>query len=59
MISIKHPSKAGDIVLCLFLYIPVIWLALLIGQSMGNGLPELLRNLMVSMQSPLIITGSC
>ena len=54
--NIKHPSKAGDIVLCLFLYIPVVWLALLIGQSMGNGLPELLQNLMTAMQTPLEIT---
>lgn len=52
----KQSSKAGDIVLCLFLYIPVIWLALMIGQSMGKGLPELLQNLMVAMQSPLKIT---
>lgn len=52
----KQSSKAGNIVLCLFLYIPVIWLALMIGQSMGKGLPELLQNLMVAMQSPLKIT---
>ena len=53
---IRNPSKAGDIILCLFLYIPVVWLALLIGQSMGSGLPELLQNLMTAMQTPLEIT---
>lgn len=52
----KQSSRAGNIVLCLFLYIPVVWLGLLIGQSMGKGLPELLQNLMVAMQSPLKIT---
>lgn len=52
----KQSSKVGNIVLCLFLYIPVIWLALMIGQSMGKGLPELLQNLMVAIQSPLKIT---
>lgn len=34
----------------------MVWLALLIGQSMGKGLPELLQNLMVAIQSPLKIT---
>lgn len=34
----------------------MVWLALLIGQSMGSGLPELLQNLMVAMQNPLEIT---
>ena len=37
--------KSNDTLFYLFGTIPVIWLALLLAQSLGGGLPELLRNL--------------
>ena len=36
----------------LFGAIPVIWLALLLAQSLGGGLPELLRNLTAALEQP-------
>ncbi|OUO28993.1 conjugal transfer protein TraG [Flavonifractor sp. An306] len=51
----KQSSRAGDIVLVLFFYVPVVWGALLIAQSLGHGLPELLTNLTASLQHPLEI----
>ena len=55
-ISIKQPSKTGDIVLCLFLYLFVVWAALLIAQCWGGSLLELLQKLTAALQSPLDIT---
>lgn len=51
----KQRSRAENIVLALFFYIPVVWAALLIAQSLGNGLPELLTNLTAAMEDPLNI----
>lgn len=51
----SHPSRAGDILLCVFLYVPVAWFALLLAQSLGSGLPELLKNLTAAMQQPLSV----
>ena len=45
VMRLKKTSQTTDLVLALFLYIPVIWAALLIAQSLGGGLPELLSNL--------------
>ena len=42
-------------ILCLFLYLFVIWAALLIAQSLGGGLPELLEKLTAALRSPLDI----
>ena len=53
---IKQSSKAGDIVLCLFLYLFVVWAALLIAQCWGGSLLELLQRLTAALQSPLDIT---
>ena len=53
---IRQHSKAGDVLLCLFLYIPVLWLALLLAPYWGGGLPELLEKLTAALQSPLEIT---
>ena len=53
--TIKQPSKAGDIVLCLFLYLFVVWAALLIAQCWGGSLLELLQKLTAALQSPLDI----
>ena len=52
---LKQSSRAGDIVLALFFYVPVVWGALLIAQSFGHGLPELLANLTAALQHPLDI----
>ena len=52
---LKQSSRAGDIVLALFFYVPVVWGALLIAQSFGRGLPELLTNLTAALQHPLDI----
>ena len=52
---LKQSSRAGDIVLALFFYVPVVWGALLIAQSLGCGLPELLTNLATALQHPLDI----
>ena len=51
----KQSSRAGDIILALFFYVPVVWGALLIAQSLGRGLPELLTNLTTALQHPLDI----
>ena len=51
----KQSSRAGDIILALFFYVPVVWGALLIAQSLGRGLPELLTNLTAALQHPLDI----
>ena len=39
----------------LFLYIPVIWAALLIAQSLGGGLPDLFSNLTAALEHPFQI----
>ena len=52
---LNQPGRSGGILPYLFLYIPVVWAALLIAQSLGNGLPELLTNLTAALQTPLKI----
>ena len=52
---LKKTSQTTDLVLALFLYIPVIWAALLIAQSLGGGLPELLSNLTAALEQPFQI----
>ena len=44
--------KSNDTLFYLFGTIPVIWLALLLAQSLGGGLPELLRNLTSALEHP-------
>ena len=44
--------KSNDTLFYLFGTIPVIWLALLLAQSPGGGLPELLRNLTSALEQP-------
>ncbi len=48
-------SRAGNILFCALLYIPVVWAALLIAQSLGNGLPDLLENLTAALETPFAI----
>lgn len=51
----NRTSRAGEIVVCLFFYLPVVWGALLLAQSLGSGLPDTLANLTAALQSPLDI----
>ena len=44
--------KSNDTLFYLIGTIPVIWLALLLAQSLGGGLPELLRNLTRALEQP-------
>ena len=44
--------KSNDTLFYLIGIIPVIWLALLLAQSLGGGLPELLRNLTSALEQP-------
>ena len=44
--------KSNDTLFYLFGTIPVVWLALLLAQSLGGGLPELLRNLTRALEHP-------
>lgn len=55
MDRLKQTSKQSDLIFRLFLYIPVVWAALLIAQSMGGGLPELLSKLTAALEHPFQI----
>ena len=45
-------QKSNDTLFYLVGTIPVVWLALLLAQSLGGGLPELLRNLTAALEQP-------
>ena len=53
---IKKKSKSEEIILCAILYIPVVWLALLLADSWGGNLLELVNRLSIAMQTPWNIT---
>ena len=55
MHHLKQSTNSSSLAFYLFLYIPVVWGALLIAQSLGGGLPEIINNLTVAMQHPLQI----
>ena len=44
--------KSNDTLFYLIGIVPVVWLALLLAQSLGGGLPELLRNLTSALEHP-------
>ena len=44
--------KSNDTLFYLIGIIPVVWFALLLAQSLGGGLPELLRNLTSALEQP-------
>ena len=52
---LKQTSKQSDLIFRLSLYIPVVWAALLIAQSMGGGLPGLLSKLTAALEHPFQI----
>ena len=54
MVTAKQ-SQTGGLVLRLLLYLPVLWAALIVAQSLGGNLGELLENLSSAMEHPLRI----
>ena len=50
--EVKPIRKSNDTLFYLVGTIPVVWLALLLAQSLGGGLPELLRNLTSALEQP-------
>ena len=51
----NQPNRTGNLAIYLFLYIPVVWAALLIAQSLGGSLPDILANLTAALESPFRI----
>ena len=51
VILLKQP-KTGSLAVCLFLYIPVVWAALLIAQSLGGGLADIVAKLTAALENP-------
>ena len=54
VIPIKQ-SKTGSLAVRLFLYIPVVWTALLIAQSLGGGLPDIVGKLTTALENPFSV----
>ena len=52
---LNRTDRTGGILYRLFLYLPVIWAALLTAQSLGDGLPDLFSNLAVALEHPFQI----
>ena len=50
--DLNQPSRTGKLAVYLFLYIPVVWAALLLAQSLGGGLPDIIANLTAAMEHP-------
>jgi len=53
VVELKQKSQAGSFLGCLLLYVPVVWAALLLAQSLGGGLSDILVNLTAAMNHPL------
>lgn len=51
----NRTDRAGGILYRLFFYLPVIWAALLIAQSLGGGLLDLISNLTAALEHPFHI----
>ena len=51
----NRTDRAGGILYRLVFYLPVIWAALLIAQSLGGGLPDLFSNLTAALEHPFQI----
>lgn len=50
-----HRTRAGRLAVCLFFYPLVVWAALLLGQSLGDGLPDTLSNLNAALEHPFTL----
>lgn len=48
----NQPNRTGNLAVYLFLYIPVVWAALLIAQSLGGNLPDILARLTAALENP-------
>ena len=53
--ELNQPNRAGGIAVRLFLYLLVVWAALLLAQSLGGGLPDILANLTAALEHPFAI----
>ena len=53
--TIKPKDRGGGRLVWLLLYIPVVWAALLLAQSLGGGLPEILGRLAEAIRHPFQI----
>lgn len=51
----NQQTRTGRLAVCLFLYAFVVWAALLLAQSLGDGLPDILANLTVALEHPFAI----
>ncbi len=52
---LNQPNRTGNLTVYLFLYIPVVWAALLIAQSLGGSLPDILASLTAALENPFRI----
>lgn len=55
MIALKKQHGPEELLLWLFLYLPVVWAALLIAQSMDGSLLDMIAQLTESLQNPLSV----
>ena len=53
--DLNQPSRTGKLAIYLFLYIPVVWAAMLLAQSLDGGLPDIIANLTAAMEHPFHI----
>lgn len=51
----SETDRKSTIILCIFLLIPVVWVALLAAPFLSGGLPEILRNLTMALDNPFHI----
>lgn len=51
----NQQTRTGRLAVCLFLYVFVLWAALLLAQSLGGGLPDILANLTAALEHPFTI----
>ncbi len=51
----NRTNRAGGIAACLFLYLFVVWAALLLAQSLGGGLSGILTSLTAALENPFAI----
>jgi len=52
---LNQQTRTGRLAVCLFLYAFVVWAALLLAQSLGGGLPDILANLTTALKHPFAI----
>ena len=56
VVKLNQQSRTGRLAVCLFLYIPVVWAALLVAQSLGGGgLSAIVANLTAALDDPFAV----